>query len=183
MEKQLDVHKNIWLFHLFLAGIVVCRQLAGVLGLFFSVAGDTIYVNEGEQFTLPCKNETPGMYIGIVWKEQATQLYTRLRSYGLNIHDRIYKRSRLVKDTSLQIDHAIADDAGIYKCNLLYRPNRLKFPHAVIPSVIKVIVSGMLSVLCLQVYVDDDDYDYDYDDFKNHYLEYFYWISTIAYVQ
>ena len=110
-----------------------------------SVAEDTINVNKGERFTLPCKNDTGGLFMGIVWKENTTELYSSWRSYGLNINEKIYKRSRLVKGTSLQIMNANVNDAGMYKCHLIYKPKGGTTLHANIFSVMKVVVFGMLT--------------------------------------
>ena len=100
-------------------------------------------MNQGEQFTLPCKNETPGNYYGIIWKT-TVELYAHLPRTGLKIDKKIYDRSRLVKETSLQIDNAKLDDAGTYECNLIYVPKRINFPYVVVPSLITVVVFGML---------------------------------------
>jgi len=85
---------------------------------------DTVYVNKGEHFTLPCKNDTPGMYIGIVWKEKTTEIYRYLRSYGLYIDEKYNRRSRLVNETSLHIGNASVNDEGIYQCILVYIPKK-----------------------------------------------------------
>ena len=100
-----------------------------------------MYVNKGEQFTVPCKNHTPGSYFGIIWKEK-DEIYAQLPTTGLKIHRRIFTRSRLVNETSLQIDDATLDDAGVYECNLIYIPMEINFPHVVVPSLITVIVFG-----------------------------------------
>lgn len=102
-------------------------------------------MNKGERFTLPCKNDTGGTLVGIVWKERATELYAKWRSYGININEKINKRSRLRKGISLQINNAKITDAGTYKCNLIYIPKGGTSLHANILSVIKVVVFGMLT--------------------------------------
>ena len=106
----------------------------------------TIYTNVGETFTVPCQNKTPGSFFGIVWKSTAkkynAELYTYLTVKGYNIDETIVERSRLVKDTYLQIDKAKLSDSGVYECNLLYEPPSKRI-HAMMASKVTVVVFGM----------------------------------------
>ena len=58
-----------------------------------------------------------------------------------------------MNETSLQIDNATVDDEGIYQCILVYIPKKKSFPHANVPSLIKVVVFGMFFV-----FVSSSDY-------------------------
>ena len=100
-----------------------------------------MYVNEGERFTVPCKNQTPGEFFGLVWKTKI-DLYIYLTTTGISIDDVIYKRSRLVKETALQVDNARVSDTGSYECNLLYKPKDGGFPHVMLASKVQIIVFG-----------------------------------------
>ena len=96
-------------------------------------------MKEGGSFTLPCKNETPGSFFGIIWKAK-DELYEYLSDTGLNIDPSIVKRSELVKGTNLKIYKARRSDEGNYECNLLFHDKSIGFPRVMVQSIIKVIV-------------------------------------------
>ena len=115
--------------------------------IFLYLVDFAVNVNEGESLTLPCKNETPGSYYGIIWKSRV-ELYAQLPRTGLKINKKIAGRSRLVEETSLQIDDVNVKDAGIYECNLIFLPKERPFPHVRVPSLILVVVFGMFTSYC-----------------------------------
>ena len=51
-----------------------------------------------------------------------------------------------MNETSLHIDNASVNDEGIYQCILVYIPKKKSFPHAIAPSLIKVVVFGMFFI-------------------------------------
>ena len=111
----------------------------------FSFTEDIVYVNEGETFTLPCKNQTKGSFYGIVWKTTAVPHKSSLYSYdhdsGYNVEETIDGRSQLLKQTYLQIRQARSSDTGLYECNLLYTTSRGSL-GAQLMSIINVVVYG-----------------------------------------
>ncbi len=104
-----------------------------------------MYVNLGGTAILPCRNETPGSFYGVVWKSTAypdvSSIYDYIWDTGLNIDDRIATRSTLVKDTSLQLSRVEISDSGLYDCHLIYTAPAGGI-KAILKSKITLVVSG-----------------------------------------
>eukprot|EP00794_Sanderia_malayensis_P003560 gene3560-4064_t len=103
----------------------------------------TIYVNEGNSFVMPCRNDTPGIFYALVWQVSNGRFKSSVFEYfadtGYRVQESIDSRSDLVKETSLKIDRAEATDSRVYECNIIFfyegrHQARLK-------SVINVVVS------------------------------------------
>ena len=103
---------------------------------------------------MPCKNDTPGAFYGIVWKTRV-ELYTLLETIGYKVHPKVFRRSRLVEDTSLQIDNTRLDDAGIYECNLIFVRNPGELPRVMMGSRVDVVVFGKLAAMIALVSVKE----------------------------
>eukprot|EP00112_Aurelia_sp_Birch-Aquarium-sp1_P001748 Seg1190.1 transcript_id=Seg1190.1/GoldUCD/mRNA.D3Y31 product="Tyrosine kinase receptor Cad96Ca" protein_id=Seg1190.1/GoldUCD/D3Y31 len=113
-----------------------------------SIFHNTVYVEEGGSFTLPCKNETPGPFFGIIWKTKI-ELYGYLSDTGYNVDDSIFQRSKLV-GTDLKIDKARRSDEGKYECNLFFSDKSIGFATRVmVQSIIKVIVVSKPNITSL----------------------------------